>query len=83
MRDLDQQDTTTASSSWPTSTTTSSSKYKYKKSLVSTLFIDYHIELKGGDGYSYGNVFATNREGYFGPVCDDGWGGYEANTVCR
>ena len=47
------------------------------------IFIDYCIELRGGDGGSSGNVFVVNRLGYFGPVCDDDWGSYEANTVCR
>ena len=28
-------------------------------------------------------MYATNRNGYFGPVCDDGWGQNEANVVCR
>jgi len=41
------------------------------------------IELIGGDGYRYGNVYATNSNGYFGPVCDDDWGSNEANVVCR
>ena len=41
------------------------------------------IELHGGDGFSYGNVFATNLNGYFGPVCDDGWGDIEATIVCQ
>ena len=44
---------------------------------------DYRIELRGGDGVSYGNVYAVNRLGTFGPVCDDEWGSDEANTVCR
>ena len=32
---------------------------------------------------STGNVFAVNRNGYFGPVCDDHWTDTEADTVCR
>ena len=44
---------------------------------------DYRIELRGGDGVSYGNVYAINRLGTFGPVCDDEFGSNEANTVCR
>ena len=41
------------------------------------------VELVGGDDDRSGNVFALNREGYFGPVCDDTWGPVEANTVCQ
>ena len=41
------------------------------------------VELRGGDGQSTGNVFVTNREGYFGPVCDDNWDDDDATTVCR
>ena len=43
----------------------------------------YYVELSGGDGYSYGNVWAINKFGYFGPVCDDNFGSEEANVVCR
>ena len=32
---------------------------------------------------SYGNVFAINRNGFFGPVCDDHWTNPEATTVCK
>ena len=46
-------------------------------------YLDHHVELWGGDGVSYGNVFAVNRNGYFGPVCDDNWTNTEASTVCR
>lgn len=46
--------------------------------------IELHVD--GGD-VSFppgsGNVYANNRNGYFGPVCDDGWGQNEANVVCR
>ena len=82
MRDLEQQDTTTASSSGPT-TTTSSCKYGNNSITSETDYLDYHVELRGGDGYSYGNVFATNINGYLGPVCDDHWTSTEATTVCR
>ena len=41
------------------------------------------MELQGGNGVSTGNVFAVNRNGYFGPVCDDHWTDTEADTVCR
>ena len=40
------------------------------------------MELKGGNS-SCGNVFVVNRDGYFGPVCDDDWGELEARIVCR
>ena len=41
------------------------------------------MELQGGDGVSTGNVFVTNLNGFFGPVCDDSWDDTDANTVCR
>ena len=47
------------------------------------IFIGNHIELRGGDGVSYGDVFVLNPEGFFGPVCSDDWGVEEANAVCR
>ena len=43
----------------------------------------YYVELSGGDGYSYGNVWAINKYGYFGPVCNDNFGSDETNVVCR
>ena len=62
----------TTSTSTPTPTTTT----------------DYrlHVELQGGSvgpSEAYGNVFAVNSGGFFGPVCDDSWGSNEANVVCR
>merc|ERR1712226_1063993 len=50
---------------------------------VSTTLYNYTVELQGGDGRSYGNVFATNRNGIFGPVCDDSWSYKEADVVCH
>jgi len=47
---------------------------------------EHHIELRGGHVYSNeatGNVFATNRNGYLGPVCDDSWGSLDARVVCH
>merc|ERR1712110_341174 len=41
------------------------------------------IKLVGGDNDRNGNVFAKNREGYFGPICDDTWGPVEANVACH
>merc|ERR1712013_863623 len=42
-----------------------------------------HIELRDGNGYSSGNVFAVNSNGYLGPVCDDDWSSRDARVVCR
>ena len=44
---------------------------------------EYFVELQGGDGISTGNVFVLNNNGFFGPVCDDGWTDTDASTVCR
>ena len=41
------------------------------------------VELIGGNGYSSGNVFVVNHNGYFGPVCHDGWTNTSATIVCR
>ena len=41
------------------------------------------LVLVGGNGYSSGNVFVDNRNGHFGPVCDDGWSNTSATVVCR
>ena len=41
------------------------------------------MELRGGDGYSFGNVWAVNRNGDFGPVCDNFFGVNEADVICR
>ena len=69
MRDVTDGSSTTQ---YPTTTT---SGYPTTTSI-------YHVELRGG-GSSYGNVYAVNRNGYFGPVCDDSWDDYDANVVCR
>lgn len=42
------------------------------------------VELLGNGNSSYeGNVYAVNRDEWFGPVCDDSWGQAEANVICR
>ena len=41
------------------------------------------IVLIGGNGLSSGNVFTINHNGFYGPVCDDGWTDTEATVVCR
>jgi len=43
----------------------------------------FHVELRGGDGKTTGNVFAVNRNGILGPVCDDFWENKDAMVVCR
>merc|ERR1719348_2978139 len=40
------------------------------------------VTLVGGNSSS-GNVFALNSNGYFGPVCDDGWNYEEGFVVCN
>merc|ERR1719348_1984416 len=48
------------------------------------VLLSFKVELKNG-GYSYGNVYALNREGNFGPVCNDQADRNDnaANVVCR
>ena len=42
------------------------------------------VELHGNGNSSYeGNVYAVNRDEWFGPVCDDDWTRAAANVVCR
>ena len=41
------------------------------------------LRLVGGNGVTFGNVFVINRNGYYGPVCDDGWTNTSASVVCR
>ena len=41
------------------------------------------VELIGGNGISYGNVFAVNRNEFYGPVCGNAWTKRAANVVCR
>ena len=70
MRDVTDGSSTTQ---YPTSTTSG---------YPTTTDAKYRLELHGG-GSSYGNVYATNKYGEFGPVCDDNFGTNDANVVCR
>ena len=40
-------------------------------------------KLIGGTSALEGNVHVTNKNGFYGPVCDDGWDLLAANVVCR
>merc|ERR1712013_873081 len=71
-RDLDLDTTTTAK---PTTITTA-------KPSTTTPY-PTQIELRDGNGYSSGNVFVVNRDGYLGPVCDDDWDSRDARVACR
>ena len=41
------------------------------------------LELQGGSSISEGNVFAKNKNGKFGPVCDDRWNDTDATVTCK
>lgn len=41
------------------------------------------LELVGGSDGKEGNVWATNSNGVFGVVCDDGWNQNSADVVCK
>merc|ERR1712013_784650 len=71
-RDLDLDTTTTAQ---PSTITTA-------KPSTTTPY-PTQIELRDGNGYSSGNVFVVNRDGYLGPVCDDDWDSRDARVACR
>ena len=47
----------------------------------------HHVELRQGNNITTdeaaGNVFAMNRAGVLGPVCDDHWRTMDAGVVCR
>ena len=44
---------------------------------------DCPVRLVGGNGISSGNVFAINGNGFYGPVCDNGWTNTAATVVCK
>jgi len=78
-----QRETSISSTTPPYSTTTTPPHTTTSYPRTTTTDYNNRIELHGGDDFSFGNVFAVNREGYFGPVCDDGWGADEATVVCK
>ena len=41
------------------------------------------VKLIGGNSVSSGNVFVTNSNNYYGPVCDDNWDNTDATIVCK
>ena len=64
-------------------TTTSQCKFRGKFQFNCIIYPLDYVELRGGDNSSSGNVFAVNSNGFFGPVCGDSWGFYDADVVCR
>ena len=76
MRDVTDTSSTT---NYPTTTTPG---YSTTTTYPTTTDPDYHVELIGGSINS-GNVFARNRNGYLGPICDDDFHEPEANIICR
>ena len=54
---------------------------------VLSYFENIQLSLRGniplGEDELSGNVFAVNSDGFFGPVCDDGWDNLAAMVVCR
>ena len=41
------------------------------------------VLLVGGAARGSGNVFVVNRNGFYGPVCDDNWSDTAATVVCK
>ena len=67
----------------PTSTSAPPTSTSSTPEPTSTSYFN-RVELHGNGNSTYeGNVFAVNREDFFGPVCDDRWSDVEANVVCR
>jgi len=44
---------------------------------------DYKVGLVGGSSANEGNVWATNSNGMYGVICDDGWDANAAQVVCK
>ena len=53
--------------------------------VTSTVTLDQEkgLILSGGDSKTFGNVYAENKNGVFGPVCDDNWSTNEAKVACK
>jgi len=69
-----------------TSTTEASTTSTTTPTPTTTTPYGLHVELQGGfvgTSEAYGNVFAVNSNGAFGPVCDDNWGSDDVQVVCR
>ena len=58
-------------------------RYKVGQGGVCQEGANLRIELRGGDGNKFGNVFVTNKAGCWGPVCEDSWDEYDANVTCK
>merc|ERR1711972_1272546 len=63
-------------------TTTTTGAMSTSTNPATTTPFDY-IELRGGNNISSGNVYALNKDGILGPVCDDIWYIEHARIVCR
>ena len=74
--------TTTTTTPRPTTSTTTTQR-PTTTTYYTTQNNPYYVELIGGDGHSFGNVYAVNKYGNFGPVCDDNFDSREAEVVCR
>ena len=67
-----------------TSTTKASTTSTTTPMPTTTTPYGHHVELQGGSvgpSEAYGNVFAVNSNGYFGPVCDDDWSSNDVQVI--
>ena len=93
MMELEYAPTTTSTSTTTTTTTTTTTSpdhgyfndyVELRKALKNTknnLSIKLSNFRNGTE--SFGNVYAVNRKGVLGPICDIGWGDVDARVVCR